>query len=117
MYVTHAPTADSSAVYGPGAEGVTIQWLIDETRGAPTFAMRRFVLQAGGHTPCHRHDWEHEVYILGGQGVLVSSGSETALAAGNAILVAPNEDHQFRAAPDCELEFLCMVPNGPATVH
>ena len=117
MYVTHAPTADTSAVYGPGAEGVSIQWLIDESRGAPSFAMRRFVIEPGGHTPFHRHDWEHEVYVLGGCGSLVSAEGETALTPGSAVFVAPNEDHQFRAAAADSLELLCMVPNGPATVH
>ena len=117
MYITHAPTAAANSVYGPGAAGVTIQWLLDETRGAPHFAMRRFVIEPGGHTPFHRHDWEHEVFVLSGHGVLVSADDETELAAGHATLVAPNEDHQFRAAPDSHFEFLCLVPNGPATVH
>jgi quercetin dioxygenase-like cupin family protein len=93
-----------------GAAGTRIKWLINESDGAPTFLMRQFTLEAGGHTPFHDHDWEHEVYILEGAGTVMYEGKEEAIGPGDAILIPPKKKHQFRAGADRELKFLCMVP-------
>lgn len=98
-----------------GAAGVSIKWMLDETAGAPTFSMRRFDIEPGGYTPRHAHPWEHEVYVIAGRGTVWSEGEETPLAPDDAVLIVPNERHQFRAADDEPLVLLCMVPNGPAT--
>jgi quercetin dioxygenase-like cupin family protein len=115
MFRVDACQHEATSVEGPGAVGVRIQWLIDETREAPNFAMRRFVIEPGGHTPFHQHNWEHEVYVLKGRGLLVTDEGEREIGPDVAILVAPNERHQFCALPEGSLTFLCLVPNGPAT--
>lgn len=92
-----------------------IQWLICPADGAPNFAMRRFVLGRGGCTPRHSHPWEHEVYVLAGRGRVYVEGKEYQLQAGTVVFVAPGEEHQFMAAGEEGIEFLCLVPNGPAT--
>jgi quercetin dioxygenase-like cupin family protein len=117
MYRVDACQAEASPVGSPGAVGATIQWLIDETRGAPNFSMRRFVIEPGGRTPFHGHAWEHEVFVLKGRGLLVTDAGEREIGPHEAILIEPNERHQFCALPDGTLEFLCMVPNGPATAR
>ncbi len=102
-----------------GASGVRIQWLLDEGCGAPTFSLRRFQIGPGGHTPLHAHPWEHEVYVLAGRGTAICGEGSTPvpLEPDDAVLVAPDERHQFRAAADEQLVVLCLVPNGPATAH
>lgn len=100
-----------------GADGVSIQWMLDESIGAPNFAMRRFRIEPGGHTPLHTHPWEHEVYIVSGCGAVVAEGREMALKPDDAVLVGPDEEHQFRASNDEPLVLLCLVPNGPATAR
>jgi quercetin dioxygenase-like cupin family protein len=115
MYRVDAYQFESSEVTSPGAVGVRIQWLIDESRGAPNFALRRFVIEPGGSTPHHTHNWEHEVYVLRGRGLLVTDGQQREIGPDMAILIEANEPHQFCALPEGSLEFLCMVPNGPAT--
>jgi quercetin dioxygenase-like cupin family protein len=117
MYRVDAYQMESAKVVTPEAAGVSIQWLIDESHGAPSFAMRRFVIEPGGQTPFHRHPWEHEVYVLGGNGLLVTDEGEREIEQNIAILIGPNENHQFCALPEGPLEFLCLVPNGPATIH
>lgn len=104
----------SVEVQEAGARGVRVQWLLASAQGAPNFALRRFVLEAGGQTPLHAHPWEHEVYILAGSGVVVTAQGETPLQADCAVLVTPGESHCFRAGAE-GLQFLCMVPNGEAT--
>jgi quercetin dioxygenase-like cupin family protein len=96
--------------YSGDAKGVEMRPLITEREGAPTFAMRVFRLDPGGHTPHHAHDWEHQVYILAGEGSVHSTHTERALRPGDSVYVAPHEDHQFRAGPH-GLEFICCVPH------
>ena len=117
MYRVDACQREAKTVDTPGAVGVRIQWLIDETKEAPNFSMRRFTIEPGGHTPFHQHDWEHEVYVLKGRGLLVTDEGEYEIGPDEAIFIAPNERHQFCALPEGSLVFLCLVPNGPATVR
>ena len=115
MYIVNAQEASHSAVTSEGAKDTQVQWLLDESRGAPNFALRRFIIAPGGCTPRHTHDWEHEVYVLRGKGVLVTDEGEVPLGPDRAILIPPNEEHQFRCTGAESLEMLCIVPNGPAT--
>ena len=46
----------------------------------------------GGHT----HEWEHVVYILEGSATLVCGGKDYTVSQGDAILVPPNEHHQWK---------------------
>lgn len=92
------------------AEGVHIRWLIDDKNGAPTFAMRHFIVEPKGHTPLHSHDWEHEVYILEGKGKIQYEQKEADISKGDAVFIEPNQLHQFRNTGDEPLKFICMVP-------
>jgi quercetin dioxygenase-like cupin family protein len=94
-----------------GAANVRIRWMIDHSKGAPNFAMRHFSIGPDGHTPLHQHCWEHEVYILSGSGVVVSEAGERQLEPGDAVLVEPDETHQFRSRGAEPLELICLVPN------
>jgi quercetin dioxygenase-like cupin family protein len=93
-----------------GARDVEIRWLLHGPDGAETFHMRRFTVAPGGHTPRHEHDWEHEVYILEGSGVVVGPDGETPVAPGDCMLIPGGQEHQFRNEGSEPLTFLCMVP-------
>lgn len=95
-----------------GAAGVKIRWVLKREDGTPNFAMREFELAPGGHTPFHAHDWEHEVFILEGEGVVASAEGEHELRPGTAVLVPPGEDHNFKNTGAGPLRFLCLVPHG-----
>jgi quercetin dioxygenase-like cupin family protein len=86
-----------------------IKWLISEKDGAPNFLMRHFTVEPNGFTPYHKHDWEHEVYVLDGEGKVRYEDREENIQPGDAILIPPNERHQFRAGRRT-LKFLCLVP-------
>jgi quercetin dioxygenase-like cupin family protein len=94
-----------------GVEGVTIRWVIAKEDGAPHFAMRILDVQPGCASPYHHHWWEHEVYVLDGQGVVVYDGGEAPIAAGSAILVGGDEMHQFRNTGEGVLRFICLIPH------
>jgi quercetin dioxygenase-like cupin family protein len=112
----HCQAAEVTAqkVTMQGATGCTVRWLVDDKDGAPNFAMRQFEVEPAGHTPHHSHPYEHEVYVLEGEGTLVGGGGERPLKAGDCVYVAPDELHQFKNTGAAALKFLCIVPHIPA---
>jgi len=93
-----------------GAEKVAMRLLLGREDGAPTFAMRHFTVEPGGHSPRHQHNYEHGVYVVGGKGTVEINGENRPITAGDALFVPPNVLHEFRADQNSELQFLCMVP-------
>lgn len=99
-----------SAVTMPGAEGAQMRMLVGPAEGAANFHMRHFEVAAGGFTPHHQHDYEHEILILKGSGIARSEQGERPFRAGDVIWVPANEMHQFRNTGDGPLEFICLIP-------
>lgn len=95
------------------AKGVHIRRLITDETGAPNFAMRHFEIDPGGFSPLHSHSWEHEVFILEGEGTITSTDGKNPLKTGDVIFIAPNEKHQLTNTGKKPLKFLCMIPNIP----
>lgn len=110
MKVNHYEEVDSQQVEMEGAVGCQVRWLVGEPDGAPTFAMRQFEVATGGHTPKHSHPYEHEVFVLEGDGVVLEDDVEHPLKTGDVIFVKPDEVHQFRNTGDRPMKFLCMIP-------
>ncbi|MBL9124228.1 MAG: hypothetical protein JNG90_11390, partial [Planctomycetaceae bacterium] len=71
MSVRHFAETPAEPVVMPGAQGCTVRWLVGARDQAPNFAMRQFEVEPGGFTPRHQHPYEHEVYVLEGQGVVL----------------------------------------------
>ena len=94
-----------------GSHGCQVRWLLSEGDGTPNFAMRQFEVAPGGYTPRHSHPYEHEVYVLAGEGVVYEGDAPHALKAGDVILVTPDEVHQFKNTGTESLKFLCLIPN------
>ena len=92
-----------------GTQGVSMAVMVGREHGAPNFSMRQVRLDAGGHTPHHSHDYEHEVFVIDGAGEVLLDGKWHALRKGDTLLVPAEEVHQFRA-PDMDMRFLCFVP-------
>ena len=113
MKVNHSNQIEAAEVQMQGAKGCRVRWLINDTDGAPNFAMREFTVEPDGHTPKHSHPYEHEVFVLKGEGVVLEGDEQHPIQAGDFIYVAPDEIHQFRNSGSGELTFLCMVPHIP----
>ena len=109
MRKRHFSEVEAADVPAPAA-GVKVRWLIDEKYGAPNFAMRHFEIAPGGQTPLHAHDWEHEVFILTGLGVVASADGEKDFAPGDAILMPAGEEHCFKNTGAAPVTLLCLVP-------
>ncbi|MCK4354283.1 MAG: cupin domain-containing protein [Dehalococcoidia bacterium] len=90
--------------------GVVMRVVAGPDEGAPNFAMRVFEIKPQSSTPYHSHNWEHEVFVLSGRGIVRSTEGERELSVGDAILVTPNEYHCFANTGDDLLRLICVVP-------
>ncbi len=86
--------------------------LIGRADGAANFCMRLFEMGQGGHTPKHSHDWEHEIFVVSGDGEVLGNGSWQPFRAGDTVFVTPGEEHQIRNNGTELLRFICVVPSG-----
>ena len=96
MKVTNYEAVPQNPVEMEGADKCHVRILVGESDGAPNFAMRQFEVEIGGYTPKHHHPYEHEIFVIEGQGVVLEGDHEHPLAKGDVVLVKPDEVHQFR---------------------
>jgi quercetin dioxygenase-like cupin family protein len=86
-----------------GARGVMIRTVIGDSDKAPNFHMRVISFEPGGATPRHRHPWEHEVFILKGEGAVEVEGKTAALGPGDVVFVPPGSEHCFTSSQGMEM--------------
>ncbi len=110
MKVIEYKKASEEKVSDPGARDVYKRVLIGPDDAAQRFYMRRFRVLAGGHTPFHSHDFEHEVFVICGRGLLQTSTQPRELSPGTVVFIPSGEEHQFRNIGEGDLEFLCLIP-------
>ncbi len=91
-----------------GAKKTYVKRLIGKEVGANKFFMRCYFVESGGCTPPDRHNYEHEVFVLKGKGVLVGEGFETEIKEDDCIFIACNEFHQFKNVDKEPLVFVCV---------
>lgn len=109
------------------ADGMRKGVLIDEERGAPNFAIRRFELDPGAEVPEHTNEVEHEQYVLSGEyvvgireasetphedGEAVDGDEEYTVGEGDSLLIPAGVVHWYRNESDEPGAFICAVPNG-----
>jgi quercetin dioxygenase-like cupin family protein len=111
MYTTHLNEVKKIVPKMEGAKGVFKQIPLSQADGVPNFSFRVFTIEPGGHTPLHKHPFEHMNYIIEGQGLLVGGEKEHELKQGDFALVMPDEIHQFKnTAQKGNLVLICAVP-------
>lgn len=95
-----------------GGTATQMQVLIGPEDGAPHFAMRRFVMGAGGGIPTHTNQVEHEQYVLRGRAEVAIGAKTQEVRAGDVLYIPAGAPHSYQVI-DAPFEFLCMVPNKP----
>lgn len=111
MKLMHYSDVKLEKVEMDGAKGAHIRWLISDKDGAPHFSTRLFEVEPGGFTPYHKHSWEHENFILEGEGALITEEGEKPFSAGDIIYVPPMFKHSYKNTSDKVLKFLCIIPH------
>jgi quercetin dioxygenase-like cupin family protein len=98
-------------VYKDAGEGwltVTRHRLLGSAEGLP-FRLRYFEIAPGGYTTFERHEHQHAVIAIRGEGTVRLGDRWESVRFGDVVYVAPNEPHQFRAAGDEPFGFVCVV--------
>lgn len=120
MLIRNVHDEPMSPVRAPGVEGASVAEMVGAGDGTTSVLVRSIHVKPGGHTQRHAHDYEHEVFIVGGEGTVLLGGCERPIRTGDVIYVPANHEHQFRAAapddPDAidadagGLRFLSVMP-------
>ncbi len=77
----------------------------------PPAQLRYFEVAAGGHTTLERHEHVHAVMVIRGRGQCLVGDKAYEIGTHDLIDVPPMTWHQFLAAKDEPLGFLCLVPS------
>jgi len=97
--------------FGPEAPGTSIRWLIDDDHdGAPVYALRMIEVEPDGHTPRHSHPYEHENFVVAGQGRVWVNDEWRAVQAGDVIFVPGGMEHTYENTGPEPFRFLCGIP-------
>lgn len=85
--------------------------LISREDGAPNYAMRVFEIEEGGYIQSHRHPWEHEIFVLEGEGEIKIGNEKFRVSRGYAVLIPPNVDHEYKNVGKNTWKFVCVIPH------
>ena len=88
---------------------VTRQVLFDSRD--PPAQLRYFEVAPGGYTTLERHEHVHAVMVIRGRGQCLVGDQAYDVATHDLVNVPPLAWHQFRAAGNEPLGFLCLVPS------
>ena len=91
-----------------GSRKLKIRWLNNE--GSRNFAVRHIEIEPNGYSPYHSHPWEHEIFVLEGNGSAVGDKVAESISVGDLISVPAGETHQIRNTGKSTLKILCMIP-------
>ena len=93
--------------------GVTMQMLVAESDGAPSFVLRKFNMAPGGGMPRHTNDTEHVQYVLRGRGRVTIGDESFEVEPGMSLFIPAGVLHSYDAVGEEPFEFLCAVPLEP----
>jgi quercetin dioxygenase-like cupin family protein len=110
--VIHYSMVEAEDVPEDMASKTKIRWLIGPKDEPPSFYMRMFEVEAGGHIKAHFHPWEHEIFVLRGSGRIRIGESIYKVGEGYVVYIPPNVEHEYWAGEE-GLVFLCMIPRNP----
>lgn len=115
IFIVNAPSVPTENLAKKGAERVKVRYLVDERHGSDRFALRLYTVEKGGHTPVDQHAYEHQVYVLSGQGLLRQSNNSTepsrTLVPGDTLFIPSNAVHSFSNEREEPFLFLCVKGN------
>jgi quercetin dioxygenase-like cupin family protein len=95
--------------YGPVRPDVTVQRFISRQDESNNMEIRYFELKSGACSNWEQHNYEHAVLVLRGRGTVRLEDEIFPIQFGDAVFVESDEVHQFRAADNEPLGFMCVV--------
>lgn len=90
-------------------QGVSMKMLLSPDE-SPNFAMRNFIIEAGGFMPFHTNTVEHEQYVISGKAKVRMGNEEFEAKAGDVFLIPAGVAHSYETIGEEAYSFLCLVP-------
>ena len=98
----------------PVGDDKSMRWVIGEPEGAPHFALRVVEFEPGAIFEMHQHPYEHEIFVLEGQGIAEAADGDHIMRPGIALYIPPGQPHGYRNTGDGPLRFICVIPHPEA---
>lgn len=95
----------------PVGEDKSVRWVVGKPEGAPNFAMRVIEFERGAVFETHDHPYEHEIFVIEGEGIAEAPDGEEVMRPGVALYVPPSQPHGYRNTGDGPLRFICVIPH------
>lgn len=112
MKIVRFSQIEGREIKNQGTSRTVKKVLLGPEEGSQNIVLRHFKILPGGHTPRHKHPYEHLVKIEKGKGIAIDeNGEERELSSGNGVFIKPDEEHQFKNPYPEPFEFLCIIPN------
>lgn len=122
---TPLPTSDAPATVRPAGTvptvevkagtGTAMHLLVGPQQGDTGFALRRFIMQAGGGMPLHTNLVEHQQYVLRGKARITIGARVHEVAADHTLFIPAGVPHSYDVV-EGPFEFICVVPDRPDQV-
>jgi quercetin dioxygenase-like cupin family protein len=76
--------------------------------------MRVIEQPPGLSSPGHAHEWEHEIFVLSGEGVAQIEKEEFKISEDSVVYFAPHEYHKISTSADSNkpLRWITVIPVG-----
>jgi len=84
----------------PGCKGARVRELISEEDGAERFRFRMIEIMPSGSVPPHKHDYEHGVFMLEGECIVICEGKRETIKAGSVVFIPANTLHSWHNPTD-----------------
>jgi len=91
--------------------GITIRWAVGKPEGAPHFALRVIEFEPGAAFARHQHPYEHEIFVLEGEGVAEGAEGSVEMRPGVVLYIPADEPHGYRNTGTGVLRFICVIPH------
>jgi quercetin dioxygenase-like cupin family protein len=92
-----------------------MQVLVGPAQGDTSFALRRFIMGAGGGMPLHTNLVEHQQYVLRGRARIRIGDDVHEVAADHTLFIPAGVPHSYEVV-EAPFEFICVVPAVPDQV-
>ncbi len=109
--VVYKESGNIEATAQKAGKGVSMKMLLSPDE-SPNFAMRNFIIEAGGYMPLHTNSVEHEQYVLSGRAKVVLGDKTIEAKAGDVLLIPAGVAHSYETIGDEAYSFLCLVPKA-----
>ena len=112
---TVRPAADVPTTVVKAGTATEMHVLVGPQQGDTSFALRRFVMGAGGGMPLHTNLVEHQQYVLRGKAKIRIGDDVHEVGADHTLFIPAGAPHSYEVV-EAPFEFICVVPDKPDQV-